>query len=323
MPAVNGIVTSYNNTAGQPRDLMETITMVSPEDTPFYTRLGSGKKCTQTNHEWNKDKLMEPGDNAQIEGADTTSFQGSEVTLASNRTQILKKAVQVSGTAQAVDQVGLDDQYNYQLAQRMKEIKLDTEFALLGNYPESPASAGTARRMRGLPAWITTNYFGGAGGAAAVPGPAGAAAVPGTKRALTHDMIADAMQKAYEQGGNPTVLMAAPSVRRAVTKVLKTVNVQNEEVAGKTATDTIKVYDSDFGKLTIIANRVQAKVPYSDDALFLLDMQYWKKTFLRSFKEEPLAKTGDSKKGQIIGELTMESRAEESSAMIADIDPTL
>lgn len=319
MPVVNGQVTSYNNAAGQPRDLMDIITNISPSDTPAYTQFGTAK-ATQTMHEWTKDSLQEPSDNAQVEGADTTSFQGSEVVGASNRTQILKKAVQVSGTSQAVEQKGLSNQYNYQLALRMKESKLDAEYALLGNTVESAASSVTARRMRGLSAWLATNFFGGAGGAAATPGVGGSPAVAGTLRAVTHDLIADALQAAYEQGGNPKLLMASPAVRRAITKVLKTVNVQNEDVTGRRATDTIEVYESDFGKLTIVPNRVQGKVPYAMSAIFILDTQYFKKAFLRNFREETLAKTGDNMKGQIIGEFTLEARAEESSAMIADID---
>jgi hypothetical protein len=320
MPQVNGPVTSYENVAGQPLDLMGIITNIAPADTPAYNRFGNAK-ATQTNHEWTKDTLQEPQDNAQPEGAETTNFVGSEVTKAGNRTQILKKAVAVTGTSQAVKQEGLSNQYNYQLALRMKEIKKDAEFAILANQVETSVGAAVARRMRGLAAWLTSNFFGGAGGAAATLGTGGAPATAGTPRALTHDLIADAMQAAYEKGGNPSLLMAAPSVRRAVTNVLKTVNLQNEDAKDKHATDTIRVYESDFGTLTVTANRVQAKVPYAQDALFLLDVQYFKKAFLRGFKEEKLALTGDSMKGHILGEFTLEARAEESSAMIADLDP--
>jgi hypothetical protein len=322
MPQITGPVTSYDNAAGQPLDLMEIITNIAPADTPAYSRFGNAK-AVQTNHEWTKDTLQEPEDNAQAEGAETANFVGSEVAKAGNRTQIMKKAVMVTGTSQAVKQAGLSSQYNYQLALRMKEIKKDAEYAILANQVETSVGAAAARKMRGLSAWLTTNFFGGAGAAAAAPGPAGAPATPGTPRALDHGLIADAMQAAYEQGGNPSLLMAAPSVRRAVTRVLKTVNLQNEDAKDKHSTDTIRVYESDFGTLTVAANRVQAKVPYAKDALFLLDVQYFTTAFRRGFKEEKLALTGDSMKGHIIGEFTLEARAEESSAMIADLDPEM
>jgi len=327
MPQVTGQITTLENAPGHPRSLAAIITNIAPSDTPFYSRSGvSSPGPIQTLHEWTKDTLQDPQVNARKEGAITDNFAGSQVTGASNRCQILQKAVEVTGSAQAIKQVGLSSQYAYQLALRMKEIKKDAEYALLDNQVESTAgNAATARRMRGLCAWLMSNFKGGAGAAAAVAGPAGTGspAVAGTLQALTHDMIADSMQAAYEKGGNPTVLMAAPSIRRKVTNILKTVNVQNEDVTDRRSTDTIRIYESDFGVVTIVSNRVQAKVPYACNALFLLDMQYWKKGFLRNFFEEKLAITGDSMRGHIIGEFTLEARAEESSAMIADIDPAL
>ncbi len=319
MATITGQINSYN-TLGHPRDLMEVITMISPEDTPFLTGCGSGNKATQTLHEWTKDKLLDPADNAQISGADVTAFQGTSVDELSNRTQIMTKAINVSGTDQAVEQVGVSDQYDYQMANRMKEIKKDAERALLANQIQVAGNATTARRMRGLPAWLTTNVSLGAGGAVAT---ASAAATAGTLRALTVDMIASVIQGAYTQGGDPTILMGSPAMRRKITSVLKTVNVQDEDPSGKRVTHTVRIYDSDFGELKVVPNRVMANIPYSQNCVFILDYDYWKKSYLRTFKEEKLAKTGDSMKGFIVGELTLEARAEESSGMVADINPAL
>lgn len=319
MPTITGQVQSYNTT-GHPRDLMDIITMISPADTPFYTAIGNGKKATQTTHEWTTDALLDPADNAQVEGADVTTFEGTNVAELNNKTQILRKSINVSGTAQAVDQVGVTNQYNYQMANRMKEIKKDAERALISNKIDTAGNATTARTMRGLPAWIKTNVDLGATGAVAT---AGAPAVAGTLRALTKTMIAGIMQKTYTAGGDPTILMSAPAVRAKVTSVLKTLNIQDEDPAGKRVTDTVRVYESDFGELLVQSNRVQAIVPYSQSCLFILDKEYWKKSFMRNFSESKLAVTGDSMKGMIIGELTLESKAEQSSGMIADINPAL
>lgn len=319
MPSVSGQLQSYEIT-GKPRDLSDTLNRVFPKDTPFYTMIGNAEDAVQTLHEWTKEKINDPGDNAQIEGFDVTDFEENVAIELYNRTQILSKAISVSRTAQGIKQAGVSKQYAHQLANRMIEIKKDAEYALLDNTIAIAGDGTTARRMRGLPAWITTNADLGAGGAVAdQTNPA----VAGTLRPLTHDMIADMMQAAYEQGGNPKTLMSAPAIRRQVTKVLKAINEQDEDAKSKRATDTIQIYDSDFGQLSIVANRVQAKVPYAANALFGLDPQYWKKSFLTNgnWKEEKLAKTGDSDKGYIVGEFTLEARAEEASFMIADIDP--
>lgn len=321
MPVVTGQLKSYAIT-GKPRDLSDTLNRVFPKDTPFYSMIGTGEEATQTLHEWTEETINDPKDNAQIEGFDVSDFEENIAAELSNRTQIFSKAISVSRSAQGVKQAGVSKQYAHQMANRMLEIKKDTEYALIGNSIDVAGSGSTARRMRGLAAWMKTNVSLGAGGAVATPT---APAVAGTLRPLTHDMIADMMQAAYEQGGNPSTLMSAPAVRRQVTKVLKAINEQDEDAKSKKATDTIKFYDGDFGDLTIINNRVQAKVPYAQNSLFGIDEQYWKKSFLTNgnWKEEELAKTGDSKKGFIVGELTLEAKAEKSSFMIADIDPTL
>lgn len=317
MPRITGQLQTYEVT-GRPRDLSDKITLISPEDTPFYTATGTGEKASQTLHEWTGDELNDPGDNAQVEGFEVTNFEASNVIELFNRTQIFSKAINVSRTAQGIKQAGVNRQYARQMGLRMKEAKKDAEYALLGNTVAAAGSSATARRMRGLPAWLTTNISLGAGGAAATQT---APAVAGTARALTKDMIDDIMQQTYEEGGNPKVLMCAPAIRRQVTQLLKTVNVQDEEAKGKRVTDTVRVYDSDFGELKVVPNRVQAFVPYAKDCLFILDMQYWKKSFLNNgnWQEQRLAKTGDNDKGFIVAELTLEARAEQSSGMIADI----
>lgn len=305
---------------GKPRSLSETLNKVFPRDTPFYSLIKDAPAATQTLHEWTKETINDPKDNAQIEGFDVTDFEENVATELSNRTQIFTKAISVSRSARGIKQTAVNEQYTHQMANRMLEIKKDAEFALIGNNVDQAGSGANPRRMRGLAAWLSTNVSLGPGGAVA---DAANPATAGTLRPLTHDLIADMMQAAYEQGGNPSILMSSPAVRRKVTEVLKAINEHQEDAKDKKATDTIKVYDSDFGELSIMANRVQAKVPYSRNCLFGIDEQYWKKAFLTNgnWKEEQLAKTGDSDKGFIVGEFTLEARAEESSFMIADIDP--
>ena len=319
MPIVTGQLQTTAIT-GKPRDLSDTLNRVFPKDTPFYSMIGTAGEATQTLHEWTKEKINDPQDNAQVEGFTVTDFEENIAAELNNRTQIFTKAISVSRSAQGIKQAGVNNQYIHQMSNRMLEIKKDAEYALIGNSIDQAGAGASPRRMRGLAAWITTNVSLGAGGAVA---DATNPATPGTLRPLTHDLIADMMQAAYEQGGNPSTLMSSPAVRRKVTEVLKAINEQQEDAKSKKATDTIKIYDSDFGELSIMANRVQARVPYSQNCLFGIDEQYWKKSFLTNgnWKEEKLAKTGDSDKGFIVGEFTLEARAEEASFMIADIDP--
>jgi hypothetical protein len=64
-------------------------------------------------------------------------------------------------------------------------------------------------------------------------------------------------------------------------------------------------------------------VTYSQDAAFVIDPEYWKVAYLRGFREERLANTGDSMKGMINVECTLQASNPASSGIIADLDPDL
>ena len=313
MATVSGQVKDAN-VNGKPRDLSKLIFDVSPTDTPFLTMCGR-TTASQTLHEWQTDALTAPGSNAQKEGIDVTSFAGSNTTELSNKTQILMKAVNVSGTAQAVVQNGVTKQYTHQMALRMKEIKKDLEFALLSN--QLAASESTSGRlMTGLPCWLKTNFAGGTSGTAAT---SSAACAAGTTRIPTEAMLKALLTSIYNSGGNPNTIMMAPDIRVKMSEVLTGGSTKMEKAEMKKATAVIDVYVSDFGSLKLVPNRVQAYVTYSKTCAFVLDPEYWKVAYLRPFQEQRLAVTGDSEKGFIVAEATLEARNEASSGMLADL----
>ena len=313
MATVSGQIKDAN-VNGKPRDLSKLIFDVSPTDTPFLTMCGR-TTASQTLHEWQTDALTAPGANAQKEGIDVTSFAGSNTTQLSNKTQILMKAVNVSGTAQAVVQNGVTKQYTHQMALRMKEIKKDLEFALLSN--QLAASESTSGRlMTGLPCWLKTNFAGGTSGTAAT---SSAACTAGTTRIPTEAMLNALLTSIYNAGGNPNTIMMAPDIRVKMSEVLTGGSTKMEKAEMKKATAVIDVYVSDFGSLKLVPNRVQAYVTYSKTCAFVLDPEYWKVAYLRPFQEQRLAVTGDSEKGFIVAEATLEARNEASSGMLADL----
>lgn len=300
---------------GKPRDLMDTVFSIAPSDTPFLSMCGR-TSASQTLHEWQTEDLAAPGENERVEGADTTVFQASVTEELSNRTQILSKAINLSGTAQKVEQAGVARQWAHQMAQRTKELKRDVEYALLHNKVSRADNGTNGRVMTGLPCWFTADGNVDVAGTAAT---SSEAATAGTLRVPTEDMIKDVMTQLYTAGGNPDRIMVAPDIRVTLSEVLNGGNTRVERVEKKTATSVIDVYVSDFGTLKIMPNRVQAYEPYAKTCAFLLDPDYWKVAYLRGFKEEKLAKTGDSDKSHILVECTLEARQPKSSGMIADL----
>lgn len=313
MAVVNGQIKDAS-VNGKPRDLSKLIFDVSPTDTPFLTMCGRAT-ASQTLHEWQTDALTAPGSNAQKEGIDVTTFAGSNTTELSNKTQILMKAVSVSGTAQAVVQNGVTKQYTHQMALRMKEIKKDLEFALLSNQLSAGEST-SGRLMTGLPCWLTTNFAGGASGTAAT---SSSACTAGTARVPTEALLKALLTSIYNAGGNPNTIMTAPDIRVKMSEVLTGGSTKMEKAEMKKATAVIDVYVSDFGALKLVPNRVQAYVTYSKACAFVLDPEYWKVAYLRPFQEQRLAVTGDSEKGFIVAEATLEARNEASSGVLADL----
>ena len=73
-------------------------------------------------------------------------------------------------------------------------------------------------------------------------------------------------------------------------------------------------YIGDFGELTT----VPVQFGLTRD-VFIIDPAYWELAYLTSLKTEPLAKTGDSDRKQLVAEATLKSLNEKSSALIADL----
>ena len=100
---------------GQREDLSNVIYDISPTETPFMSGAGRGS-ATDTLHEWQTDALASAAANRQIEGDEAIADLASETTRLGNYTQISRKVVFTSGSAQATDFAGQRSAHAYQLA---------------------------------------------------------------------------------------------------------------------------------------------------------------------------------------------------------------
>ena len=73
-------------------------------------------------------------------------------------------------------------------------------------------------------------------------------------------------------------------------------------------------YVSDFGTFNAVASRYMR-----GREIAVVDPTLWRMLWLRKWKKEELAKTGDARKFHIIGEVTLESRNEAGSGIVADL----
>lgn len=294
-------------------DLSDMVYMISPTETPLLSGAGRAK-ATATLHEWTTDVLATAANNAQIEGDDTTSAAGvvNPGTRINNRTQISRKVVRLSGTQQTVDSAGNLYTMGKQLAKASSELKRDMEVALCQNTTAVVAAAGTARQTRGLEGWIATNNSMGASGVA--PNPiTNVAPVDGTQRALTEALIKTTLNAIWTAGGNPDTIMCG-GTQKQIFSSFTGGGTQMGNLDDKKLIAAIDVYVSDFGTLKIVPNRFQRA-----RTAFILEMAKWKVAYLRPFKTEDLAKTGDSDAKHILVEYALESCNEAASGAVRDL----
>lgn len=309
---------AYNTfgSIGNREDLSDEIYNISPVETPFMAAIGKNK-ATAVTHEWQIDSLAAAAANAQLEGDDITTFgTAAYTTRLANTTQISYKTVSVTGTQDAIDKAGREKEMTYQLVKRSNELKRDMEFILTNNQapvPQSSASALTARALRPLCGWYTTNDDRGATG---TDGSASAAAGNGTQRALTESLVKKVLQAAWTQGGAPNMILVGPFNKMVFSTFTGNAS-RVKEAEDKKLIAAIDVYEGDFGKQKIVAGRFNR-----DRDCHVLDTSMWAVSYLRKMQTVDLAKTGDAEKAMILAEYTLESRNEAASGIVADLTVT-
>ncbi|MDC3283346.1 DUF5309 domain-containing protein [Planctomycetota bacterium] len=278
----------------QREDLANFITMITRDETPFMSSIGS-TKATAIYHEWQTDTLEAPGSSRIAEGQDylepasggatATPAVGAKFaesgptrTRLGNYTQINGKTIAVSGTRRAVDQAGIADEYAYQLKKRGTELRRDVEFDLVHSMNASAAvgtQGNTARSMGGYQAFInsaaTVDYVGEFEAPSAATTGAGTdadgTAIPrssinGSTTAPDRDPLALAnidsvMQKIYEEGGKATKIMLSPKLRRDFSDLMVGDSGvrRNIDADGKLR-QSVDVYMSDFGDIMVVPNYI-------------------------------------------------------------------
>ena len=303
---------------GNREDLTDVIYNISPTDTPFMSSVGK-TKANAVYHEWQTDSLAAAStSNAVVEGADASSATLAPTTRVGNRTQISQKTIQIAGTLESIDKAGRKSEKAYQLSKASAELKRDMEKILLSNQAAVTGDASTARKLGSLQAWLETNYVG-----AGTAGSDGTTArVSGTDAAFTETMLKNAVKSAYEQGGNPSVLMVTPTQKQVVSGFagIAEQRYQAPSNAPTTIVGAADVYLSDFGTLSVVPNRfMSADADDNGEVAFVLDPEYASIAYLRPFATNELAKTGDSEKTQLLVEYTLEVKNEKAHAIIADL----
>ena len=282
---------------GNREDLTDVISMITRHDTPLYAGLEK-VSAKATLHEWQTDTLSTGATNAAIEGADYAFAYPGYRTRVNNSTQIFSKTVEVSETQRAVTTAGLDDEFAYQLEKRMKEIATDIEVALITATGNTGAS-GTARSLKGILSFISTNVETGTGTG---------------DEALTESMYNDMLQTIWAAGGRPDTTYVNGFQKRKISGFSSN-NTRYLEMNGEgELKNAIAVYESDFGR-----QRIELDSFMTASVVACLQKDMWKIAQLRPVGVKDVATVGDAKRGALVGELTLEARNQASSGKITGL----
>ncbi len=318
-------------------DVMDKIWDISSIPLPFTDAVGSDT-CDNSYTEWTTDKLGDPALGGWVvDGADSDKNDAAGGKRLGNHCGILTKEVQVSARARASNTIGRGDELAYQVMMRQKELRRNVEANLLG-IQASQADDGNATPgiPAGLAAMLPAFDTGTGFTAGAFANGAWTALVSGgSVTALTEKMVRDAAQAVWEDGGDPSMLMGVPGQIRQLSEYMFTSSSRIATLTretrgiegGASALGSVNVFITDFGvTLDFVPNRIQR--PYDAAgtgdaaALFILDPTYFRVSFLRGYRVEPLAKSGLSDKRLMSADFTLKALNPDAGRVLPDLDFT-
>jgi hypothetical protein len=237
--------------------LRDVLSMISPEETPFFEWCDSGDTRNTTSHEWPTIALRPPAKNAQEEGRIITATAPKRAVRHINACQISDEVAMLSESTLAVDAAGGENTMEKQLLLKGIELRRDVEKGtLLANQVRK---ATDPRECAGIVTWAGSAIVG-AGGTEPT-GDGTTAYIAGTAYTLDKDTINDLLQEMWEKGARPSLAQTSPRGKRAFDDIPaggdnlaenQWVLKDNEDIR---VVVSASVYKSSFGTLMVVLNQ--------------------------------------------------------------------
>lgn len=297
---------------GNREDLSNAIYNIDPFDTPIVS-LARRRNAKARQFDWQTENLPTVDeDNAQVEGFELERTASTPTIRLTNVTQISKRDATVTGSQEQSDAAGKGSEMGHQMALKSKVLKSDIEKIASGRQPRNDGDDGTARRTEAIAHYIArgrdrdnvqgTAVLGVVTDLPTTSDAAFGAVIAGSQVEFTEVMLGDGMQRAYDNGANPTTLVVPPGIKRSVSN-FKGRN-SSQVLIGKTEViATVDIIATDFGRIKVIPSRWIPK-----DTSLLLDPDYVAIAYFRNFRQFPLAKIGDAETRMILAEWGVEMR---------------
>lgn len=288
------MIKTDNFTQNENIDLTKEISLVAPMDTPLFSMLmsrGQYSKATSKTINWREKSLSFDDDISSVEGADAENFTKSTRAEKSNIQELFIKNVAISGTALASEVKGISDLMASEVGDRLTEMKVNVERAILKGEKKDGSKTPFIRKMAGLQSFVPAEN-------------------KTTGATLTEKIFKDTVKKLWDNGlgSNNFVAMVNADMKEEIDDFYKNSHfyVAQEDTYGLVTT-TIQ---TNYGSVNLMLNRHM-----DNDKILIFDPSFLELSFLRNPQFEQLGKTGDSEKGQVLTEASIKILNEKAVAM--------
>ena len=327
-------------TAGNiPEDVIIAFYDISPTDNRFTGEIEQ-MGADSVKKEWFEHALNAPDkDNAVPDGAVASGDDTTQGDRIWNYCQMPDRNISLGDQAEASDSFGPNiTKFETQLEYRTKELYRDCEASALSeNASVAPVGNTVAAKSAGFFAFCKTNTRFGVGGSDggfnSVTGLVDAPS-PGTTEALSEADILGVLQECNIEGGDPNQFQMIPQLKTKFSNFMFTSSSRIGAIytptpggeGGATAVGSVQMYESDFGALEVISNRImqaENSTGGSERTNFaIIDTQYWAVAAQWSPRAKRLGPTGTGENWQCTHSKTLCALNERSSGAVRDIDYT-
>ncbi len=232
---------------------------------------------------------------ALVEGSDPGTARSADRTIRSNYTQIFGPTpVHMTRTEQQITRYGVSDEFAKQLYGRSVENVITREQAYLYG-KKNDDSSNKRRSTGGLMDFITTN-------------------TDSSSTTLTTSALESLMQKCYNAGGIPDLLIANPASFADLNDTTNTSTVRHVIDDPRRGRVPVMSVFTEFGETQCVRNRWM----HSESA-FVVQKDGVSRRVMQPLVVEPLAKTGDSDKVQIVCEEGLQVKGEAHMARFTNL----
>ncbi|WP_150284753.1 DUF5309 family protein [Rummeliibacillus sp. TYF-LIM-RU47] len=272
--------TSKNFTQNEKIALSQEIAEIGKQATPFTSLLmakGNVEQSLSTIFNWREKTLDNTEDITFAEGSVTDAFQQSVRKEYNNVLQIFKKAVEISGTAERM----ANGQLSAEISDRLLEMKIQIEKTLI-NGTKDDGSVSGIRKMSGLIEFAdATNAVEGA-------------------IAKTVELVKQSARNLWDKDlaeGTLYVLLGADAKEQVDNYYNGSYSYQHVTTNFGLVADSV---NTNYGTLNFVLSK---HIPA--DKVVVFNDVYVDLVTLREASFEPLAKIGDSERGQVVSEYSL------------------